>query len=157
MSSIHSSSEQNCPLSPLCLYWFCHSENPSLLLPSQIPGSLGGQLQYVGGVDVSFSEHTPNLACAVLAILSFPDLHLLHTCHEDVYVTEPYISGFLAFREVIPPSKKGSKNPNQSTQPLSSRHADIAFHRRSSLLLHDSVHQRVDTWPSMTPVIRQHQ
>ena len=31
-------------------------------------------LRYVGGVDISFKKETPNEACAMLVVLSFPEL-----------------------------------------------------------------------------------
>ncbi|KAL5473519.1 hypothetical protein EMCRGX_G028010 [Ephydatia muelleri] len=58
------------------------------------------KLRYVAGVDISFEKENPKHACATLAVLSFPDLKVLVDCSEIVEMTEPYIAGFLAFREV---------------------------------------------------------
>ena len=33
-------------------------------------------LHYVAGVDISFVKESPNLACAMLAVLSFPELEV---------------------------------------------------------------------------------
>ena len=57
-------------------------------------------LHHIGGVDISFDKTTPDHACAMLTILSFPELEVLHTSSALVEMTEPYIPGFLAFREV---------------------------------------------------------
>lgn len=57
-------------------------------------------LHHVGGVDISFDKDKPDQACAMLTVLSFPALQVLHTSSALVEMTEPYIPGFLAFREV---------------------------------------------------------
>src|SRR5271170_3687133 len=56
-------------------------------------------LKYIAGVDISFIKNT-NKACAMLAILNFPDLTLAYKTYDIVEMTEPYIPFFLAFREV---------------------------------------------------------
>ncbi|CAI7872331.1 unnamed protein product, partial [Closterium sp. NIES-54] len=56
-------------------------------------------LALVGGVDVSFHRRDPDLAAACLAVVAFPSLHLLHSEIALTRVTQPYIPGFLAFRE----------------------------------------------------------
>ena len=58
------------------------------------------KLRYVAGVDISFEKENPNHACATIAVLSFPELKVLKECSEVVEMTEPYMPGFLAFREV---------------------------------------------------------
>ncbi|KAG5182445.1 endonuclease V-domain-containing protein [Tribonema minus] len=57
-------------------------------------------LRYVGGVDISFTKNSSDNACASLVVLSFPELIVVHQLHARVTMTLPYISGFLAFREV---------------------------------------------------------
>ncbi|XP_063654193.1 endonuclease V isoform X13 [Pan troglodytes] len=66
-------------------------------------------LQRVGGVDVSFVKGDSVRACASLVVLSFPELEVtwedaeLEVVYEEsrmVSLTAPYVSGFLAFREV---------------------------------------------------------
>lgn len=63
-------------------------------------------LRLVGGVDISFakpiSTNGPhdNLAVASLVVLKYPSLEVVHETSQAVHITEPYISGFLAFREV---------------------------------------------------------
>ena len=56
-------------------------------------------LKYIAGVDISFIKNT-NKACAMLAILNIPDLSLAYKTYDIVDMTEPYITYFLAFREV---------------------------------------------------------
>ena len=56
-------------------------------------------LTVVAGIDISFVKNT-DLAVASLCILSFPELKVIHKIMRHVRMTEPYISGFLAFREV---------------------------------------------------------
>ncbi|MXQ87152.1 hypothetical protein E5288_WYG007516 [Bos mutus] len=53
-------------------------------------------LQRVGGVDVSFVKDDSGSACASLVVLSYPELE---DCRM-VTLTAPYVSGFLAFREL---------------------------------------------------------
>jgi deoxyinosine 3'endonuclease (endonuclease V) len=66
----------------------------------------------VAGVDLSFvkdqsddkvnddeNANYTQKACASVIILSFPALELLYERYEIVTLTEPYIPGFLAFRE----------------------------------------------------------
>lgn len=63
-------------------------------------GNPYSSLHHIGGVDISFDKARPPLACAMLTILSFPSLEVLHSSSAMVEMTEPYIPGFLAFREV---------------------------------------------------------
>jgi deoxyribonuclease V len=58
-----------------------------------------GEIHYIAGVDVSFTEND-QISCAAIAVLKWPEL----TLHEQQRVTQPttfpYIPGLLAFREV---------------------------------------------------------
>lgn len=62
--------------------------------------NLNLKLRYVAGVDISFVKDSSTMACAGLVILD-----LYHNCqviYEDIEIvelTEPYIPGYLAFRE----------------------------------------------------------
>ncbi|KAM4843810.1 endonuclease V [Thomomys bottae] len=67
--------------------------------PWQQDPSFSG-LQRVGGVDVSFVKGDSAQACATLVVLSYPELEVIHEESRMVSLTTPYISGFLAFREV---------------------------------------------------------
>ena len=65
----------------------------------------GEPLKYIGGVDISFVKNSLNNtekydACACYIIMSYPDLKVVYEKYEMVKLTQPYISGFLAFREV---------------------------------------------------------
>ncbi|KAM5216872.1 LOW QUALITY PROTEIN: endonuclease V [Hipposideros larvatus] len=57
-------------------------------------------LRRVGGVDVSFVKGDSVSACASLVVLSYPELEVLYEDCRMVSLTAPYVSGFLAFREV---------------------------------------------------------
>ena len=58
------------------------------------------KIKYVAGVDISFDKNDPNRACAYLIILDYNTLEPVYENHKVVTLTVPYISGFLAFREV---------------------------------------------------------
>ncbi|KAL4218883.1 hypothetical protein ACF0H5_021471 [Mactra antiquata] len=54
---------------------------------------------YIAGVDISFVKDDLVNACAGLVVLRFPSLKLVYEDYKMVELTEPYIPGFLAFRE----------------------------------------------------------
>ncbi|XP_068636710.1 uncharacterized protein [Aristolochia californica] len=57
------------------------------------------KLQYIGGVDISFSKDDPDIACGALVILNIDGLNVVY---DDFAVVKPetaYVPGFLAFRE----------------------------------------------------------
>ena len=57
-------------------------------------------LKLIGGVDISFGKEDPNDAVASLVVLSYPELKVEFELYKKVKMQLPYISGFLAFREV---------------------------------------------------------
>ena len=57
-------------------------------------------IKYIGGVDISFDKNDPDRACAYLTVLDYLTLESVYENHRIVKLTVPYISGFLAFREV---------------------------------------------------------
>ncbi|XP_038181493.1 endonuclease V isoform X3 [Arvicola amphibius] len=57
-------------------------------------------LQRVGGLDVSFVNGESSRACASLVVLSYPELKVVYEDSRMVRLKAPYVSGFLAFREV---------------------------------------------------------
>ncbi|XP_072029485.1 endonuclease V-like [Amphiura filiformis] len=57
-------------------------------------------LHYIGGVDISFVKTSTTQACASLVICRYPDMEVVYEDCDMVELTAPYISGFLAFREV---------------------------------------------------------
>jgi deoxyinosine 3'endonuclease (endonuclease V) len=58
------------------------------------------KINYVAGVDISFIKDNDVDACAAYVILSYPELKVVHYDLEMVQLTQPYIPGYLAFREV---------------------------------------------------------
>ena len=46
-------------------------------------------LRYVGGVDISFKKETPNEACAMLVVLSFPELKVWYDEHVSLNKGQP--------------------------------------------------------------------
>jgi deoxyinosine 3'endonuclease (endonuclease V) len=58
------------------------------------------EINYVGGVDISFIKGNEIDACACYVILSYPELKVVHQEQQMIKLTQPYIPGFLAFREV---------------------------------------------------------
>lgn len=55
---------------------------------------------YVGGMDISFVKGDDVNACAALVVFSFPDLEVVYEDYQMIQLTQPYIPGFLAFREM---------------------------------------------------------
>ena len=64
-----------------------------------VSGGAASGLKLVAGVDISFVKDSPEDACAMICVLSYPRLELVHVQSAMVKLTAPYISGFLAFRE----------------------------------------------------------
>jgi len=57
-------------------------------------------LKYIAGVDISFIKDNNIDACACIVVLEYPSLDVVYKKCKMVKLTQPYISGFLAFREV---------------------------------------------------------
>lgn len=57
-------------------------------------------LKRVGGVDISFVKGDLETACSALVVVSYPELDVLYEEYRMIKLTQPYIVGFLAFREV---------------------------------------------------------
>ena len=57
-------------------------------------------LRYIGGVDISHGADDEDLACAGLVVMEYPSLKDVYRKFNVVRYSKPYISGFLAFREV---------------------------------------------------------
>lgn len=59
------------------------------------------KIEYIGGMDISFDKtFGSDVACATFMVLSYPKLEVVYEHHMECNMEEPYISGFLAFREV---------------------------------------------------------
>nr|XP_032831985.1 endonuclease V isoform X2 [Petromyzon marinus] len=56
-------------------------------------------LRLLGGCDVSYLAAKPDVACATLAVLSFPELEVVYEDSRLVDLSAPYVPGFLAARE----------------------------------------------------------
>ena len=57
------------------------------------------ELKYIAGVDISSSKNIPDIAVSALVICD-KDLKIVYEDYKLVKMTEPYVPGFLAFREV---------------------------------------------------------
>lgn len=56
-------------------------------------------VQRIAGVDISFVKGSAVDACVAVVVLEYPSLRAVYEGYEMVKLREPYISGFLAFRE----------------------------------------------------------
>ncbi len=56
-------------------------------------------VRLIGGLDLSFVEDDPSSACACLIVSTFPDCNVVFEDFCMVQLTQPYVPGFLAFRE----------------------------------------------------------
>jgi len=66
-----------------------------LILESQFE-----DIRYIGGVDISFVKDSNTDACVCLMVLDYNDLdNVVYEKCEMIQLTQPYIPGFLAFRE----------------------------------------------------------
>ena len=64
-----------------------------------IDNSLHTTLKCIGGMDISVSKHSDTYGIASLVVCD-PQLNVLYQKHNFIEITEPYVPGFLAFREV---------------------------------------------------------
>ncbi|CAG0893821.1 unnamed protein product [Darwinula stevensoni] len=53
----------------------------------------------IGGLDVSYVKGDPVTACVGIVVCLFPSMKPIHVHTEIVQMTEPYISGYLGFKE----------------------------------------------------------
>lgn len=67
---------------------------------SRTSGTAPRELRLVGGVDISFDKADPDDACAALVVVELPSLEVVYERYARVRMRLPYISGFLAFREM---------------------------------------------------------
>jgi deoxyinosine 3'endonuclease (endonuclease V) len=63
------------------------------------PGSTK-PLKYIGGTDISASKENPDLAVACVVVIDMDGMKTVFEASEVVHITQPYVPGFLAFREV---------------------------------------------------------
>lgn len=57
-------------------------------------------LRYVAGVDISFNKKDPSLACGYLTVVDYNSMNIVYEDHQNIKLTLPYVSGYLAFREM---------------------------------------------------------
>jgi endonuclease V len=67
--------------------------------PDAAAGTLR-RLRFIAGVDISFTLGSNDDACATLVVLSWPELDVVYETSSRVTMYQPYIAGYLAFREV---------------------------------------------------------
>ena len=56
-------------------------------------------LRLIAGCDISFIKDDNVNALSALVVLTYPELNVVYSSFHDIELTEPYIPGFLAFRE----------------------------------------------------------
>ena len=59
-------------------------------------------IKYIGGVDISFDKYDPTIGISALVVCDYHTLKIVYEDYELIKIEEPYIPGFLAFREVNP-------------------------------------------------------
>ena len=57
-------------------------------------------IKYIGGVDISFDKYDSKIGISALVICDIKTLKIVYEDYKLVTIDEPYIPGFLAFREV---------------------------------------------------------
>ena len=85
--------------SPLAAKW---REEQAALRERMVREDVGWSrpVRLVAGLDVSADVEEPTRAVASCVICEYPSMDVVHEVHHDVTFTQPYASGFLAFREV---------------------------------------------------------
>ena len=58
------------------------------------------EIKYIGGVDISFDKYDSTIGISALIICDYKTLKIVYEDYELIKIEEPYIPGFLAFREV---------------------------------------------------------
>lgn len=70
-----------------------------------LANSTARHVKYLAGVDISFLKGSNEHACASMVVLLYPSMQVVYEAFSYVALPAPYISGFLAFREVPALSK----------------------------------------------------
>ncbi|KAG5490109.1 hypothetical protein JKF63_00228 [Porcisia hertigi] len=84
-----------------CQLRFDMTQQSSAALSNSAVGRQLPTLTFVGGVDISFIPNTDD-GVACLAILRYPSMERVKVYMHRCTLKEPYVSGYLAFREVQP-------------------------------------------------------
>lgn len=58
------------------------------------------KIKYIAGLDISFHKFNSNIGCAYITIYDINKQEIIYEDHEICNLTVPYVSGFLAFREI---------------------------------------------------------
>ena len=93
-----------------------------------------GEIRYVAGIDIGF-ENAGKITRAAIAILSFPDLHLVEKQVVRDKTCFPYVPGYLSFRE-IPPALKAFEKLSNTPDLLLCDGQGLAHPRRFGLACH---------------------
>jgi len=67
---------------------------------SQEDDPLLQDIMYIGGMDISYDKFDKKIGVSGLVVLDYKSLNIVYEDYELVKIDEPYIPGFLAFREV---------------------------------------------------------
>lgn len=57
-------------------------------------------IKYIGGLDISFHKTDNDIACGYLTVMEYKTNKIVYEDYKVIKLTIPYISGFLAFREI---------------------------------------------------------
>ena len=57
-------------------------------------------IMYIGGMDISFDSKDKKVGISGLVILDYKSLEIVYEDYNVIKIDEPYVPGFLAFREV---------------------------------------------------------
>ncbi|BFZ14536.1 hypothetical protein BsWGS_17575 [Bradybaena similaris] len=79
-----------------------NSENSENSETSDNSGSEDVKEFYIGGADISFIKGNNIDACSCLTVVRMSDLQVVYQRIETIQLTQPYVPGYLAFREVQP-------------------------------------------------------
>ena len=71
-----------------------------LITTDDISWKTPGRVQLIAGVDISFVKGDAHKACAGIVVMDLASREIVYEDIKLVHLTQPYISGFLAFREV---------------------------------------------------------
>lgn len=69
------------------------------ILPDTKDNNDTSDIQRIAGVDISFVKESELDACVAVVVLEYPSMRVLYEGYDMVKLNEPYIPGFLAFRE----------------------------------------------------------
>ena len=85
---------------------------------SQEDDPLLQDIMYIGGMDISYDKFDKKIGISGLVVLDYKSLNIVYEDYELVKIEEPYVPGFLAFREVKHLEKLINKLKQNSPQFL---------------------------------------